>query len=504
MANRNLTEAKKAKNDEFYTQFEDIQKELCHYKNHFEGKTIFCNCDDPTWSNFWRYFHLNFEHFKLKKLIATHYDPKCPTYKMEYEGGNDTDYEVGTITLLQQNGDFRSPECIELLKEADIVVTNPMFSLFREYVAQLIQYNKKFIIMGNMNAITYKEFFPLIKDNKVWAGYGFNTTIIFAVPDSYNTEKNVGSDEFGRKLVKVPAICWYTNLDIPKRHEPIDLVEHYDPERYPTYANYDAIECSRTLDIPCDYEPCWYKCPHAENCTYAKTEGKTDDALCEQARNGEIGVPISYLSLHNNTQFEIIGNAGSYNGEGSVASELFVEDGLHNAMTHTHTHTHQTQSLQENHYSKDASSVVQLSESQSLSSHIMCQHSSESLVWQQEIHELQLQEKCCNISNINKIQKIEADVESLMESDNMPESSFKNCHKCNGVMGVPISMLNLHCEAQHQIIGIACGNSWANYKETLIGLHFNPNIKYGGGLGSGIINGKAVYARILIRKVKQQ
>ena len=157
--NSNLSAAKKAKNDEFYTQLTDIEKELVHYKEQLRGKIVFCNRDDPTWSNFWRYFHLNFAHIGLKKLIATHYDPEKPTYKLEYTGGNDTDVEAGVRTELSQNGDFRSPECIELLQECDVVVTNPPFSLFREYVAQLMQYGKKFIIIGNQNAITYKEFF---------------------------------------------------------------------------------------------------------------------------------------------------------------------------------------------------------------------------------------------------------------------------------------------------------------------------------------------------------
>ena len=312
MSNSNLSAAKKAKNDEFYTQFSDIEKELSHYKQHFVGKTIFCNCDDPTWSNFWRYFHLNFAFFGLKKLIATHYDANQSTYKMEYEGGDDTNLEAGVMTPLQQNGDFRSPECVELLKEADIVATNPMFSLFREYVSLLIEQNKKFIIMGNMNAVTYKEFFPLLKENKVWAGYSFNKSMLFAVPEGYDVSKNVGEDEFGRKLVKVPAICWYTNLDIVKRHEPIDLVEEYTPEKYQKYDNYDAINVDKTLDIPCDYEPCWHKCPHASTCQYAQTEGKEDNALCEQACNGEIGVPISFLDKYSPDQFEILGTNNDF------------------------------------------------------------------------------------------------------------------------------------------------------------------------------------------------
>lgn len=169
--NDNLHKAKDAKNDEFYTRIEDVAEELRHYKKHFAGKVVFCNCDDPTWSAFWRYFHLNFAELGLKKLISTHYDRTEPTYKMEYEGGDDNDVEVGVKTLLEGNGDFRSKECLDLLDECDIVVTNEPFSLFREYVGTLMQHGKKFLIIGNKNAITYKEFFPLLKENKVWIGY---------------------------------------------------------------------------------------------------------------------------------------------------------------------------------------------------------------------------------------------------------------------------------------------------------------------------------------------
>ena len=307
MANKNLTAAKKAKNDEFYTQFSDIEKELSHYKQHFSGKTVFCNCDDPTWSNFWRYFHLNFAFFGLKKLISTHYDENQSTYKMEYEGGDDTNLEAGVMTPLQQNGDFRSPECVELLKEADIVVTNPPFSLFREYVAQLMEYGKEFVIIGNMNCITYKEIFPLIKDNQLWAGANEKggsrkgNSLSFEVADDYTGRTVI---EGGKRVAQISA-WWFTNLDLKKRHEPIDLVEEYTPEKYPKYDNYDAINVDKTLDIPCDYEPCWHKCPHAATCQYAQTEGKEDNALCEQACNGEMGVPISFLDKYSPDQFEI-------------------------------------------------------------------------------------------------------------------------------------------------------------------------------------------------------
>lgn len=273
--NSNLTAAKKAKNDEFYTQLGDIERELVYYQEHFRGKTIFCNCDDPTWSNFWRYFHLNFTHLELKKLIATHYDPEKPTYKLEYEGGDDENLEVGVRSELKQNGDFRSQECVELLKECDVVVTNPPFSLFREFVAQLMIYDKKFIIIGSMNAITYKEIFPLLKDNQMWLGY--MSPKQFGQPDG--TMKSFGN------------ILWYTNVDIQKRHEPLILFRRYvdDPSQYPKYDNYDAIECSKVQDIPEDYFGC-------------------------------IGVPITFLDKYCPEQFEILGITKSWFG---IASKIY-------------------------------------------------------------------------------------------------------------------------------------------------------------------------------------
>ena len=250
--NSNLTKAKRQKKDEFYTQLTDIEKELVHYKDFLRGKVVFCNCDDPKWSNFWRYFHLNFSHIGLKKLIATHYDAEKATYKLEYEGGDDANVEAGKETPLKQNGDFRSPECIELLQEADVVITNPPFSLFREYVAQLIQYNKKFIIIGNQNAVTYKDIFPLIKDNKIWYGFGFKggATHFISSYDNYATasDKKEG-------MIRVSGVVWFTNVDHDKRHEPLTLFRRYydDPSLYPHYDNYDAINVDKVADIPCDY-----------------------------------------------------------------------------------------------------------------------------------------------------------------------------------------------------------------------------------------------------------
>lgn len=252
--NDNLRKAKEAKNDEFYTQIGDIEKELKHYKEHFKGKTVFCNCDDPEWSNFWKYFHLNFGLLGLKKLVTTHYDASEPTFKMEYEGGNDSDTSVGVITPLKQNGDFRSPECIELLQKADIVVTNPPFSLFREYMAVLMEHQKKFIVIGNLNAIAYKDFFPLLRDNKVWMGYGGNIPMTFRMPDYYELRGSAFIGDDGHKYTKMGSCSWYTNLDIQKRHEKLILWKKYSPEEFPKYDNYDAINVDKVSDIPVDYE----------------------------------------------------------------------------------------------------------------------------------------------------------------------------------------------------------------------------------------------------------
>lgn len=258
--NANLHKAKDAKNDEFYTQLTDVAKELMHYKAHFKNKIVLCNCDDPTWSAFWKYFHLNFAELGLKKLISTHYDREETTYKMEYTGGDDNDIEVGVKTPLEGNGDFRNKECLDLLDECDIVVTNPPFSLFREYVAVLMEHQKKFLIIGNKNAITYKEFFPLLKDDKVWIGC--TNVKEFLQPDG--------------SIKKFGNIGWFTNLDVAKRHEKLILWKNYTPEEYQTYDNYSAINVDKVSEIPCDYD-------------------------------GVMGVPITFLDRYNPEQFEVVG-----------------------------------------------------------------------------------------------------------------------------------------------------------------------------------------------------
>ena len=283
----NLNKAKKAKNDEFYTLYSDVEKELAHYQQHFKGKIVYCNCDNPAWSAFWKYFHLNFEVLGLKKLISTHYDKDKPTYKMVYEGGNDNNIEVGVKTPLQGNGDFRNQECIELLKKSDIVVTNPPFSLFREYIAQLYHYNKKFLIIGNKNGITYKEVFPLICDDELWIGATpMGRDILFTVPKDKEGEL-LSKSKKGSAYRIVDGVVyarstsiWFTNLDHGYRHAKLNLYKRYTPEEYPKYDNYEAINVNKTVEIPSDYD-------------------------------GVMGVPISFLDRYCPEQFEIIGKIDS-------------------------------------------------------------------------------------------------------------------------------------------------------------------------------------------------
>ena len=313
MANTNLNKAAKAKKDEFYTQLTDIEKELRHYKTQFRGKVVYCNCDDPFESNFFKYFAANFNFLGLKKLMATSYTgspiigKQLPLFEIEglktakkkepmkiiinevkdlnEDGAIDLEdvkellrSDKNTAAPLRENGDFRSDECVGLLKEADIMVTNPPFSLFREYVAQLIEYNKKFLILGNQNAITYKEVFKPIKDNKLWLGYDNGGTKWFQVPDNYEiqTESRI-KVEHGVKYFSMGNIAWFTNLDTTKRHEKLTFYKKYNTKEYSKYDNYDAIEVSKYLEIPMDYE-------------------------------GVMGVPITFLDKYNPEQFEIIGS----------------------------------------------------------------------------------------------------------------------------------------------------------------------------------------------------
>ncbi|MDD5921606.1 MAG: adenine-specific methyltransferase EcoRI family protein [Eubacteriales bacterium] len=332
--NESLNTAARAKKDEFYTLLPDIERELKHYSNHFDGKTVLCNCDDPFESNFFKYFVLNFHKLHLRKLITTGYagspaagklllspfdkdshdeslrntaymaevtavpdaailnapgyntaspdeerkdsedppDDRRPAHRLDIDqlfriDGN-------KLTELEGNGDFRSPECLKLMDEADIVVTNPPFSLFREYIAALMSHNKKFIIIGNQNAITYKEVFPLVMHNEMWLGTSYPKE--FIIPENMEGRSNTYIKSDGTLMAKFGNVCWYTNLDLKKRHEKITLVKRYTPEEYPRYDNYKAVEVSRTSDIPCDY-------------------------------SGVMGVPISFMGKYNPDQFEIVG-----------------------------------------------------------------------------------------------------------------------------------------------------------------------------------------------------
>ena len=284
--NTNLTDAKKAKNDEFYTQIEDIEKELNNYKDFFKGKKVLCNCNDGkingAWSAFAQYFSMNFEHLGLKKLICMSYNENGHGMKYVYCGdknGNriadDFEWEVNE---LKGHGDFSDEEGCQLMRECDVVVTNPPFSLFRDFVAQLMGYNKKFLIIGNMNAITYKEIFPLIKDNKLWLGASIKSgDRKFYVPDNYPLNASgCGIDEKGKRFIRVKGVRWFTNIEDAKRNLPLDLYKKYNPKDYPKYDNYDAINVNKTSDIPMDYD-------------------------------GVMGVPITFLDKYCPTQFEIVG-----------------------------------------------------------------------------------------------------------------------------------------------------------------------------------------------------
>ena len=253
--NNNLHEAKANARDCFYTQDVDVENELRHYKKHFKDKIIYCNADDVS-SAFYRYFHLNFNELGLKKLIATHYDDQEPSYKLTYLGENDNDISVAVKALLKQNGDFRSEESIELLKEADILVTNPAFSLWRKQFAQVIEYKKDFILWANNNAITYKEVFPYIKNGVVKAGYMFNKACYFEIPEDYPRcdEKYTAKMSDGKRYAKVPAITVFTTLDIPKHHEELILWKKFNQEEFQMYDNYPAWNVDKVSEIPVDKE----------------------------------------------------------------------------------------------------------------------------------------------------------------------------------------------------------------------------------------------------------
>ena len=331
--NKALGEAKKQKKDEFYTQLSDINAELRHYSAHFAGKVVFCNCDDPYESNFFKYFAANFNALKLKRLIATCYagspvagqqldlfedvaEPDVSRRRIPHKivinevtdvNGDgridlaDVEWLIkngkNVLTRLEGDGDFRSAECVELLKQSDVVVTNPPFSLFRKYVAQLVQYGKKFLIVGNLNALHYKEIFPLFRENKMWLGVSIHSgDRKFNVPENYPLDAAAcGVDDNGQRFIRVKGVRWFTNLDYKQRHEEFVYIRRYNPTDYPKYANYDAIEVSKTADIPEDWD-------------------------------GLMGVPDTFLDKYNPDQFEIVGNAGDTSWARSAGVQAMGEE----------------------------------------------------------------------------------------------------------------------------------------------------------------------------------
>ena len=470
MANENLHKAKEAKNDEFYTQLNDVAEELRHYKEHFKGKVVFCNCDDPTSSAFWRYFHLNFDHLGLKKLISTHYDKKRPTYKMEYTGGDDNNIEAGVKTPLEGNGDFRNQECIDLLEEADIVVTNPPFSLFRDYVSVLEEHNKKFLIIGNPNAVTYKEFFPLLKENKVWIGAKpWSSEMYFGVPeeqaDYLVKNKKEGSAYVIRngQILGRAATLWFTNLDIKKRHEKLILWKNYTPAEFPQYDNYDAINVDKVSNIPCDYCESW-------EVTEEEFKNLSADEW-EITREGEFDgeksffiIPAANTELRKLLHEHTAGYKEEIEKEISkkIQKNIFIDDSKTGDLQDRRTarqETFKTGIAEENLESQLPSATNSILLNSGLSA-----------------------------TNTHLL-STEAE-DTFMERGCTVESSYRRF--CNGIFGVPITFLDKYNSAQFEIIGAteSEGKGFSN------GLWFAES-----GIAQPLINKQRKYKRLFARKI---
>ena len=483
MANENLHKAKEAKNDEFYTQLNDVSEELRHYKEHFKDKIIFCNCDDPTWSAFWRYFHLNFDHLGLKKLISTHYDKEKPTYKMEYTGGNDNDIEAGVKTPLEGNGDFRNQECIDLLKEADIVVTNPPFSIAREdFIPQLFEYKKKFLIIGDLNWVTYKIIFPLLKNNEMWMGY--SAVKEFLQPDG--TIK-----KFGNKL-------WFTNLDIKKRHEKLILWKSYTPAEFPKYDNYDAINVDKVSCIPCDYCESW---------EVTEEECKNFSAAeWEITREGELDGEKSFFIIPAaDTELRKLlhEHAAGYKEEiekeinKKIQKNIFIDDSNTGDLQHRRPATQET-----------------------------CNTGIAEEKWESRLHSStnSIQNNSGLSETNTHLLSTEAE-DTFMERGCTAESSYRRY--CNGVFGVPITFLDKYSPEQFEIIGMLQSSTdeqagipnlrfYNSFREMRQDMSYtgasggkangNPVIKEKPKKGNFLYNEKtgeyvhSVYARIVIRR----
>ena len=541
MANENLHKAKEAKNDEFYTQLNDVSEELRHYKEHFKNKIIFCNCDDPTWSAFWRYFHLNFDHLGLKKLISTHYDKEKPTYKMEYTGGNDNDIEAGVKTPLEGNGDFRNQECIDLLKEADIVVTNPPFSIAREdFIPQLFEYKKKFLIIGDLNWVTYKIIFPLLKNNEMWMGY--SAVKEFLQPDG--TIK-----KFGNKL-------WFTNLDIKKRHEKLILWKNYTPAEFPQYDNYDAINVDKVSNIPCDYCESW-EVTEEEFKNFSANEW-------EITRTGELNgeksffiIPAANTELRKLLHEHAAGYKEKIEKEISkkIQKNIFIDNSNTGNLQHRKPATQVSprsawssnhvlqllqpraipncrkriftcsrqrprirswkENVQQNLYTEDT--VTESLECQSPSLTSTTQHSLKSL--EQQSQKERDSVTVCGLQN--------QELHSLLSTSSENISACLQDRYCNGILGVPITYLDKYSPEQFEIIGMLQSSTdeqagiqnlrfYNNFREMRQDMSYtgasggkangNPVIKEKPKKGNFLYNEKtgeyvhSVYARIVIRR----
>lgn len=472
MANENLHKAKEAKNDEFYTQLNDVSEELRHYKEHFKDKIIFCNCDDPTWSAFWRYFHLNFDHLGLKKLISTHYDKEKPTYKMEYTGGNDNDIEAGVKTPLEGNGDFRNQECIDLLKEADIVVTNPPFSIAREdFIPQLFEYKKKFLIIGDLNWVTYKIIFPLLKNNEMWMGY--SAVKEFLQPDG--TIK-----KFGNKL-------WFTNLDIKKRHEKLILWKNYTSAEFPRYDNYDAINVDKVSNIPCDYCESW-EVTEDEFKNFSADEWEVTRTGARDGEKSFFIIPAANTELRKLLHEHAAGYKEEIEKEISkkIQKNIFIDN--------SNTGACNTGIAEEKWESRLHSSTNSIQNNSGLS------------------------------ETNTHLFSTEAE-DTFMERGCTAESSYRRY--CNGVLGVPITYLDKYSPEQFEIIGMLQSSTdeqagipnlrfYNSFREMRQDMSYtgasggkangNPVIKEKPKKGNFLYNEKtgeyvhSVYARIVIRR----
>ena len=440
--NSSLKAAKKAKQDEFYTQYSDIQNELNHYEKHFCEKTVLCNCDDPFESNFCRFFLRNFNHLKLKRLICTSFSTSpfvgeqftiCDEFDKPLSSGKGYVMDISEVPMangrgvtdddiyalltskkrgvrrLKGNGDFRSEECIDYLKQADIVVTNPPFSLFREYVALLMKYEKKFLIIGNQNNVTYKEIFPLIQQNKLWLGWKYGD-MSFRVPDYYEPRSTrFWIDDDGHRWRSFGTICWYTNLDHDKRHEPLILYRRYygNEEDYPKYDNYEAINVNKVSEIPCDYFE-------------------------------EMGVPITYLDKHNPEQFEIID-----------ANEIRTNDEV---------------PIKQHGLIKDKDAVITIKKDEKISEKGLTQTNKSATI-------------------VDEPTSRRADEPTSRRADGLPMHELLSDESCNGVMGVPITFLDKYNPEQFEIVGLD--------------RYVPDNPRYGHRF---TINGRETYARILVKR----